>query len=881
MFKHILKFILSLFATVGVVIFGLWSWFRESGVTVTEDKGKVGEVKKPIPKIPLAPKKNKLVDKEKESDKEVSKEKSEEVKSDEGSKSSTSEQSSETKSVESSSESTKSEVSYSLNPTTTITRVSEEKRKEELAELNKTKKVTISVPKKERPSSVGKEGVTFTKAPTTETYTTTNQKQGSGVYVASAPTTSTTTEKQISVISEKGQPLVQAENSVGVVSDKGSSLVQPTVDFESNSNTTSKPLEVSEPTSVVSEKGQALVQAENPVGVVSENGPALVQEENPIGFVSEAGEPLVQEENPIGFVSEVGEPLVQEVLPEYVISEVGEPLVQEVLPEYVISEVGESLVQEDLPQGVVSEKGEPLVQGEVPVYVSPVSTPIAEVVSEKGIPEVQTPLEELVISEKGQPLVQATKPEVVLSQKGDSLVQEENPIGVVSEKGESLVQPNLPEGIVTEKGQPLVQDENPMGVVPEKGESLVQPSLPVGVVTEKGEPLVQPENPITVVSEKGEPLVQPENPTAEVPVEVTPPKTEPKKPLGIVFEKGEPEVLLGTLPEYKFKIVRREDVTPIATAFVNIGDFSKEVGYREKVVEGELGELRRVFEDVVGENGLVLNSTLKSETVKDPIYHVYRFGTKPVGSNKGESGLYRLHEHTSRMDIVEFRQDVTLTGAEIKALGQDEINKRAATEGIENSLTLSDGKNSRFLTIANAPLSDETIQKLNQGEYLNHKNVGLEVLKLVNQERKRLGLSELSWSDELFTLTKVRAGELGRNGHIRFWNEKNEVLKHVRDDKGTSWVTVVRNTPFAYNWMGENLAGYTMPRNIYQAFSEKVIAERLYTMWRNSPGHYANMVSPKYTKFAFDVAFSEFWRNNRTDLDYLAQGLHGVQLFSN
>ena len=864
MFKHILKFILSLFATVGVVIFGLWSWFRESGVTVTEDKGKVGEVKKPIPKIPLAPKKNKLVDKEKESDKEVSKEKSEEVKSDEGSKSSTSEQSSETKSVESSSESTKSEVSYSLNPTTTITRVSEEKRKEELAELNKTKKVTISVPKKERPSSVGKEGVTFTKAPTTETYTTTNQKQGSGVYVASAPTTSTTTEKQISVISEKGQPLVQAENSVGVVSDKGSSLVQPTVDFESNSNTTSKPLEVSEPTSVVSEKGQALVQAENPVGVVSENGPALVQEENPIGFVSEAGEPLVQEENPIGFVSEVGEPLVQEVL-----------------PEYVISEVGESLVQEDLPQGVVSEKGEPLVQGEVPVYVSPVSTPIAEVVSEKGIPEVQTPLEELVISEKGQPLVQATKPEVVLSQKGDSLVQEENPIGVVSEKGESLVQPNLPEGIVTEKGQPLVQDENPMGVVPEKGESLVQPSLPVGVVTEKGEPLVQPENPITVVSEKGEPLVQPENPTAEVPVEVTPPKTEPKKPLGIVFEKGEPEVLLGTLPEYKFKIVRREDVTPIATAFVNIGDFSKEVGYREKVVEGELGELRRVFEDVVGENGLVLNSTLKSETVKDPIYHVYRFGTKPVGSNKGESGLYRLHEHTSRMDIVEFRQDVTLTGAEIKALGQDEINKRAATEGIENSLTLSDGKNSRFLTIANAPLSDETIQKLNQGEYLNHKNVGLEVLKLVNQERKRLGLSELSWSDELFTLTKVRAGELGRNGHIRFWNEKNEVLKHVRDDKGTSWVTVVRNTPFAYNWMGENLAGYTMPRNIYQAFSEKVIAERLYTMWRNSPGHYANMVSPKYTKFAFDVAFSEFWRNNRTDLDYLAQGLHGVQLFSN
>lgn len=753
------------------------------------------------------------------------------------------------------------ETPRTLNPTTTVRHVSEPIEKTDVSKLNQTRKVMISVPRKETPKPTAVSSETPKVQPAPQSHQTAVVEQPRLVEqprvveqprAVEQPTTSTVVETpqptqptQSEVVSEKGQPLVQEETPVGVVSEKGAPLVQ-----EEN------------PIGVVSEKGTSLVQEDNPVGVVFEKGTPLVQEENLMGVISEKGTPLIQEENPIGAVFEKGQPLVQETKPEYVIfekgmpliqednpvgliSEKGTPLVQEDNPTYVISEKGEplvqpenlmgvvsekgtSLVQDENLVGVVSEKGTPLVQEELPIYTAPVSTPIAEVKSEKGIPEIQTPLEELVITEKGESLVQPVKQELTITSKGQPLVQEENPTYVVSEKG-----------------QPLVQEENPTYVFSEKGQPEVREELPLGVVSEKGEPLV-----------------------------------EPNKPLGIVFEKGEPEVLLGTVPEYKFKIVRREDVIPIATAFLNLGDFRREVGTKDKTVKGHQGNITKVYEDVVAEDGTILNSTLKSDTTTDPVYHVYRYGTKPVGSHKGEEGLYRLHEHTSEMDIVDFRQDITLTGEEIQALGQDEINRRAKDESLQNNITLANHKSWSKVRIVNAPLSEDTIAKFNDGTYINHKNVGLEVLKLVNEERKRLGLSELIWSDELYALTKIRAGEIGKNGHTRFWNSEGKILKHVRDTTGKKWLTVLHGTSFANQWAGENLAGFTVPQNIYVAFSEKILATQLYTQWRNSPSHYENMIAKEYKRFAFDVVYSTFWREDNLKVDYLAQGIHGVQLFA-
>ena len=150
----------------------------------------------------------------------------------------------------------------------------------------------------------------------------------------------------------------------------------------------------------------------------------------------------------------------------------------------------------------------------------------------------------------------------------------------------------------------------------------------------------------------------------------------------------------------------------------------------------------------------------------------------------------------------------------------------------------------------------------------------------MNAERKRLGVHELTWSDPLYTLTKVRANEVRENGDIRFYTEDGQALKHVRDNKGTKWYTVKEGTEFEDSAMGENLARYSVRPNIYKTFSEKYIAEKLYEQWKNSPHHYANMIKDEYNQFAFDVAYSTFWRDGYSDTSYKQQGVLGVQLFA-
>ena len=462
---------------------------------------------------------------------------------------------------------------------------------------------------------------------------------------------------------------------------------------------------------------------------------------------------------------------------------------------------------------VISEKGEPLVQEE--------NTEL--VISEKGIPEVREELSELVVSEKGEPLIQEGLPELVISEKGEPLVQPENSESVVFEKGEPLIRDDLPELVISEKGEPEVAE-----------------NLPELVVSEKGEPLVQEELSELVVSEKGEPLVQDE------------------------------------LPELKTTTKLRVETETIKPSNVYMEDIKLNKGEKRIGFEGTPGSITTTYEDLVTEDGTILESKKLNETKIDPVVRVIRYGVKKPDEVIGESGLYHLSEYANDVDIVKFNFNISLAAEEIVKLGQDEIEKRS-NENIENNLWLA-GKPGWYV-IANAPISDEVIKKLNTDEYINHKRIGLETLRLVNEERKRLGKKELVWSDDLYVLAKKRASELGLNGHIRFWNDKGDVLTHVRDNTGTPWNTVSKGTKYEYRAIGENLAGHTLSRNVYQLFNEKLIAKVLYEQWKDSPGHYANMIADNYTEYAFDLSYSKFWRLDRTNIDYLAQGIQGVQLF--
>ena len=306
-------------------------------------------------------------------------------------------------------------------------------------------------------------------------------------------------------------------------------------------------------------------------------------------------------------------------------------------------------------------------------------------------------------------------------------------------------------------------------------------------------------------------------------------------------------------------------------------DIKLNKGEKRVAFDGQDGSLTTTYEDLVDQNGNVLESKKIDEKRVEPIVKVVRYGVKKPGEVIGESGLYHFSEHASEADIVKFNFNIKLSADEIAKLGQDEIERRS-NEDIENNLWLA-GKPGWYI-IANAPVSDEVIDKLNSNQYIDHKRIGLESLRLVNEERKRLGKKELIWSDDLYELAKKRANEIGLNGHIRFWNDKGETLKHVRDNNGTPWNDVANGTKYEYRAIGENLSGHTLPRNVYQLFNEKLIAKVLYEQWKNSPGHYANMIADGYTEFAFELAYSKFWRNDFTNVDYIAQGIQGIQMFA-
>ena len=591
----------------------------------------------------------------------------------------------------------------------------------------------------------------------------------------------------------------------------------------------------------------------------------------------------VTEVQPEEIVSDNGEPEIREALPEYVIEEHGEPEIVEELPEAIVTDVGEAEIQAELPEYVISEKGEPEVQQPLP----------ESVVTEKGVPEIQAELPEAVITEKGTPEVQQPLDAAIVNNEGETVivntgepeVQPVLPEAVVTEKGTPEVQAELPEAVITEKGTPEVQAELPQAVISEKGEPEVQPALPEAVVTEKGTPEVQAEKPQAVISEKGTPEVQAERPEAVVTEKGTPEvqpalleyKAPEKAPEKVVTEKGTPEVQQER-PTYRTQTVAKSTVETIPAPTKEVIDNNLEIGTNKIDNPGKDGRIVRRYEDVLGEDGKVLSSTLKDEQRIEPVTRIMRVGGKAKNGEASERGMYRLSEHAKDIKLVSFRQDVKLSAEEIKALGQDEITKRG-DENLVNSIVYTKD-DPHLYHAANAPLSDETIAKFNDGTYINHKNVGLEVLKLVNAERKRLGKHELKWSDGLYKLSTIRANEMASNGNIGFWTDEGKVLAHVRDSKGTPWHTVSKGTDYANRGMGENLAGRTLSYNVYQLFSEKIIANQLYNQWKNSPGHYANMIYDKYTEFGFDYGLSQFWRRNKVDVDYFSQGLHGVQLFA-
>lgn len=98
----------------------------------------------------------------------------------------------------------------------------------------------------------------------------------------------------------------------------------------------------------------------------------------------------------------------------------------------------------------------------------------------------------------------------------------------------------------------------------------------------------------------------------------------------------------------------------------------------------------------------------------------------------------------------------------------------------------------------------------------------LEVVRLVNEERAKEGLSALTLSERVQAAAMVRAAECEQS------------FSHTRPD-GSSFSTALKEQHVTYRNAGENIAwGQRSP-------------EEVMTAWMNSSGHRANIMNPNYT----------------------------------
>ncbi len=96
----------------------------------------------------------------------------------------------------------------------------------------------------------------------------------------------------------------------------------------------------------------------------------------------------------------------------------------------------------------------------------------------------------------------------------------------------------------------------------------------------------------------------------------------------------------------------------------------------------------------------------------------------------------------------------------------------------------------------------------------------LEVLRLVNIERQRFGLNQLTYSAEMEKSAMIRAREIV------------DKFSHTRPD-GTSCFTAVN---VSYSYIGENIAaGQVSPQDVV-------------TAWMNSEGHRANILNSNFSQ---------------------------------
>ena len=206
----------------------------------------------------------------------------------------------------------------------------------------------------------------------------------------------------------------------------------------------------------------------------------------------------------------------------------------------------------------------------------------------------------------------------------------------------------------------------------------------------------------------------------------------------------------------------------------------------------------------------------------------------------------------------------------IVTLSEDERYQKSDKE-YYNSMIVS--HNGSYIE-SGIPLSQGGADYIN--EHLDSNLLAMYMEQHINELRASLGKKPLRYKAELQQGTQQRADEQAKIGSLRSGGRA-----HTRPD-GTEF-----RTAFIYlnkgglknkeQELGENTAQFSS-NNPYTLTSEKRIAETLFNYWKNSPGHYANMISDNYKYFSFATSIGRA-SANMEEYSELYPIVMGVQIF--
>ncbi|NEZ45833.1 hypothetical protein FDF74_01250 [Clostridium niameyense] len=210
------------------------------------------------------------------------------------------------------------------------------------------------------------------------------------------------------------------------------------------------------------------------------------------------------------------------------------------------------------------------------------------------------------------------------------------------------------------------------------------------------------------------------------------------------------------------------------------------------------------------------------------------------------SGAGLASIRNNAIKLVSPNEDNGVLGNNTRSLdvfGGESVVSNSIVEKMINNKSVSASKPSSVPSVSNKPSTPSVVKptannKLNEA----YKNaVTKRMVQLVNELRATKGVQPLKEVEVLNTLAESRSIYMAKTGEFSHEDSQgNFIFKQDLEKANYRW-----------NFVGENIV-----QNYYNEDPNK-LAEALFTQWKNSPGHYKNMISSNFNQIGFGIAIAK------------------------